>query len=59
VISGTTAIITESKDGLGRAFAEAMAEAGANAVCAGRLIENTSKTETMIKKPCNYVLGCK
>jgi gluconate 5-dehydrogenase len=49
-LKGKTAIITGAGDGLGRAFAEAMAEAGANVVCTGRRIENTSKTENMIKK---------
>jgi len=49
-LSGKTAIITGAGDGLGKAFAEAMAEAGANVVCTGRRIENTSQTENMIKK---------
>jgi NAD(P)-dependent dehydrogenase (short-subunit alcohol dehydrogenase family) len=49
-LSGKSAIITGAGDGLGKAFAEAMAEAGANVVCTGRRIENTSQTENMIKK---------
>ena len=49
-LKGKVAIITGAGDGLGRAFAEAMAEAGADVVCTGRRIENTSETEKMIKK---------
>jgi NAD(P)-dependent dehydrogenase (short-subunit alcohol dehydrogenase family) len=48
-LSGKTAVVTGAGDGLGRAFAEAMAESGANVVCTGRRIENTSETENMIK----------
>ena len=49
-LKGKVAIITGAGDGLGRAFAEAMAEAGADVVCTGRRIENTAETEKMIKK---------
>ena len=49
-LKGKVAIITGAGDGLGRAFAEAMAEAGAQVVCTGRRIENTAETEKMIKQ---------
>ena len=49
-LTGKTAVITGAGDGLGRGFAEAMAEAGANVVCTGRQIKNTSETENMIKR---------
>jgi gluconate 5-dehydrogenase len=49
-LTGKVAIITGAGDGLGRGFAEAMAEAGAHVVCTGRRIENTSQTAEMIKE---------
>ena len=49
-LSGKVALVTGAGSGLGRAFAEAMAEYGADVVCNGRDIDKISETVQQIKK---------
>jgi NAD(P)-dependent dehydrogenase (short-subunit alcohol dehydrogenase family) len=49
-LEGKTALVTGASSGLGRGFAQTLAEAGAHVVIAARNLERLSDTEAMIKK---------
>jgi NAD(P)-dependent dehydrogenase (short-subunit alcohol dehydrogenase family) len=49
-LKGKTALITGASSGLGRSFAQTLAEAGADVVIAARNLERLSETEAMIEK---------
>jgi len=49
-LDGKVAVVTGASRGLGVAFAEAMAEAGADVVCAGRNVQGLENTVEKVKK---------
>src|SRR5512134_33285 len=49
-LEGKTALVTGASSGLGRGFAQTLAEAGAKVVIAARNLERLSETEAVIKK---------
>ena len=49
-LEGKTALVTGASSGLGRSFAQTLAEAGADVVIAARNLERLSETEAMLKK---------
>lgn len=49
-LDGKVAVVTGAGGGLGVAFAEAMAEAGADVVCAGRSAKGLEETVEKVKK---------
>jgi len=49
-LEGKTALVTGASSGLGRSFAQTLAEAGADVVIAARNLERLSETEAMLRK---------
>lgn len=55
-LEGKTALVTGASSGLGRSFAQTLAEAGADVVIAARNVERLSETEALLKKTGRKIL---
>ena len=55
-LQGKTALVTGASSGLGRGFAQTLAEAGADVVITGRNKEGLNETEALLKKAGGRIL---